>query len=172
MNEALWVLVEGGWASYALAVVSVLLWAALVVRLLTLQNAGATGRGGGALALFIRDAQKLQGNPTRISRLAKRTVRDLGTLRSVVRTLVAVAPLLGLLGTVIGMVEMFTSMQGANVNTESTVAGGISTALISTQLGLVITVPGLLAGHYLRRAQLRRERQVKVLVDQLQRGAA
>ena len=165
MNEALWVLVEGGWASYALAVVSVLLWAALVVRLLTLQNAGAAGRGGGALALFIRDAQELQGNPTRISRLAKRTVRDLGTLRSVVRTLVAVAPLLGLLGTVTGMIETFRGLgQSALFSQSGGVAGGIAEALLTTQMGLIVAAPAILASRVLdRKAQLAKSRMMALV---------
>jgi biopolymer transport protein ExbB len=75
---------------------------------------------------------------------------------------VTVAPLLGLLGTVSGMIETFASMQGVALThaTEQTVAGGISVALISTQLGLVIGVPGLAAARLLARAEQRRAREL------------
>ena len=93
-------------------------------------------------------------------------------MRSFIRTLVAVAPLLGLLGTVIGMVEMFGSMHGgANRNNEATVAGGISTALITTQLGLIISAPGLTAAYLLGRLQVRRERDVHDVVRAFQEAA-
>lgn len=169
MIEALWVLQQGGWPSYALAAASVMLWASLVVRLMTLQPAGS--RNSGVVGRFRRNARALQGHPKRLRRLAERSLSDLATLTSPIRTLVAVAPLLGLLGTVMGMVEMFSSIRGSSVSAESTVAGGISTALISTQLGLVITVPGLLAGFLLKRLQLRREREVKAEFDRLAGGA-
>ncbi|HAN30548.1 MAG TPA: hypothetical protein DCQ06_03030 [Myxococcales bacterium] len=171
MSEAEWVLAQGGWAGYALAAVSILLWTSVIVRALTLQFSGpvavdASQCGNSALAMFLRDAFALREHPARLERLAQRTVEQLSVLRSFIRTLVTVAPLLGLLGTVIGMVEMFSSMQGAAaVDAETTLAGGISTALISTQLGLTITVPGLLAAHLLQRLQLRRQRDVHSVVQ-------
>ena len=71
--------------------------------------------------------------------------------------------------TIVGMVEMFGSMQGAlGPDGESTVAGGISTALVTTQLGLVIAVPGLVASHFLTRLQVRREQDLKDVVRSLQ----
>ena len=59
------------------------------------------------------------------------------------------------------MIEMFGSLQGAlSSDGESTVAGGISTALVTTQLGLVIAAPGLIASYLLGRQQVRRERDL------------
>ena len=76
--------------------------------------------------------------------------------------MVAIAPLLGLLGTVIGMVEMFDPLQGTHsIDSEATVAGGISTALVTTQLGLVIAAPGLIASYMLTRQQRRRESELR-----------
>ena len=69
----------------------------------------------------------------------------------VLGALAAAAPLLGLLGTVSGLVQMFT----ANLPPES-VAAGIAQALLTTQVGLVIAVPTLLARQLLLRW---RERQ-------------
>ena len=166
MSGVEWVFAQGGWVSYSLAVVSVLLWAAVTIRALNLRGLPTLSleeapRGSQVLARFIRRARTLQGETGRLEQLEERTRRQLGSMRSFIRTLVAIAPLLGLLGTVIGMVEMFGSMQGALASeNESTVAGGISTALVTTQLGLVITAPGLVAAYFLTRQQVRREQDV------------
>ena len=63
-----------------------------------------------------------------------------------------VAPLAGLLGTVAGMIETFDSLGSMSLFSQSGgVAGGISQALISTQMGLAVAIPGLLAGRILRK---------------------
>ena len=166
---------QGGWVSYALTFVSIALWSSIFLRSLMLRgaplNPGATQNGSSILSKFLREAQTLHSQPKRLEKLAQRTLYELGFMRSFIRTLVAVAPLLGLLGTVIGMVEMFGSMQGlGSAAGETTVAGGISTALVTTQLGLVIAAPGLFASYMLNRQQLRRERDVNAVVKAL-RGA-
>lgn len=58
-------------------------------------------------------------------------------------TLVASAPLMGLLGTVIGMLVTFSGLANSGGETVDVVAGGISQALITTQTGLMIALPGL-----------------------------
>ena len=57
--------------------------------------------------------------------------------------LTAAAPLLGLLGTVIGMVVTFRAVSGGYGDTAVQVSAGISQALITTQCGLLIAIPGL-----------------------------
>ena len=69
-----------------------------------------------------------------------------------VMTLVAIAPLIGLLGTVVGMIETFDSLASASLFSQSGgIAGGISQALFTTQLGLVVAVPGVVIGRLLDR---------------------
>ncbi|WOO42737.1 MotA/TolQ/ExbB proton channel family protein [Rubellicoccus peritrichatus] len=59
------------------------------------------------------------------------------------QTLVASAPLMGLLGTVIGMLATFVGLANSGGETVDVVAGGIKEALITTQTGLMIALPGL-----------------------------
>ncbi|MCW8142170.1 MAG: MotA/TolQ/ExbB proton channel family protein [Planctomycetota bacterium] len=76
------------------------------------------------------------------------------------RTVVAVAPLLGLLGTVSGMIELFDSLGSGTFHAqEGGIAGGISEALFTTQLGLGVAIPGYFATRLLdrRAARLRAE---------------
>ncbi len=71
-------------------------------------------------------------------------VRDLWRRESpLLAALAGVAPLLGLLGTVAGMIDTFTAVSEGSGQTAARVAEGISTALITTQVGLVIALPGL-----------------------------
>ena len=177
MSDLEWVLEQGGWVSYALAAVSMLMWCAVILRAIALRPSmafrqGADGKGRSVLARFVRDARRLEDAPGRLEQLAERTLRQFGTMHAFINTMVAIAPLLGLLGTVIGMVEMFGSLQGAqSIDGESTVAGGISTALVTTQLGLIIAVPGLFASYMLTRQQLRRERDLRTVLRSLQRAS-
>jgi len=67
-----------------------------------------------------------------------------------VRTIVVLAPLIGLLGTVIGMIETFDSLASMALFSQSGgIAGGISQALFTTQMGLVVAVPGVIIGRFL-----------------------
>ena len=68
---------------------------------------------------------------------------------SVVKLLAAVAPLLGLLGTVTGMIETFQSITLQGTNDPKLMAGGISQALITTVMGLCVAIPLLFAHSYI-----------------------
>lgn len=65
--------------------------------------------------------------------------------------LVAIAPLFGLLGTVTGMIETFDVMAIFGTGNSRAMAGGISQALITTQTGLLMAVPGLYMKNFLTR---------------------
>jgi biopolymer transport protein ExbB len=65
--------------------------------------------------------------------------------------LASVAPLLGLLGTVTGMITTFMVIATSGTGDAKALASGISEALITTQTGLVIAVPGLFLANFLRR---------------------
>ena len=84
---------------------------------------------------------------------------------TVLRAMVTAAPLLGLLGTVSGMVETFASLRAAGDTVgrmaEQTVAGGISVALITTQMGLVVGIPGLAIARLLDRLEKRRRDELR-----------
>ena len=63
----------------------------------------------------------------------------------------SIAPLLGLLGTVSGMITTFKMMTIFGTGDASTVSGGISIALITTELGLIVAIPSLIASALLSR---------------------
>jgi len=72
------------------------------------------------------------------------------TWLKVLPVLLNALPLLGLLGTVNGMLQTFRAAGSTGLTDQSFVSGGIADALITTQLGLITAVPGLLLYAYLR----------------------
>ena len=65
-------------------------------------------------------------------------------------TIASAAPLLGLMGTVIGMIEIFGSQAPTGGNNPALLAHGISVALYNTAFGLMIAIPALMFYHYFR----------------------
>lgn len=98
----------------------------------------------------------------------------------VLGTVVSISPLLGLLGTVMGMIEVFQVVSAQGVGQAGALAGGISEALITTATGLGIAIPALAAYNWLvSRAEslvLEMERlalqMVKAIVEQRKRESA
>lgn len=79
---------------------------------------------------------------------------DIKSYRSLVGAICAVATLLGLLGTVTGMIETFDSLgSGALYSRDGGIAAGIAQALFTTQLGLAVAIPGLVIKGWLDRKQ-------------------
>lgn len=65
-------------------------------------------------------------------------------------TIAAIAPFLGLLGTVLGMIQMFGGIGSQGLGDPSIVASGISQALVATAAGLAVAIPSLMFYRYLR----------------------
>jgi biopolymer transport protein ExbB len=103
-------------------------------------------------------------------------VEEISRYSVLVKAIVIVAPLIGLLGTVNGMIEMFDSLAENTFYSQSGgIARGIATALFTTQLGLAVAVPGIIVGRILEKRQKRLERELDQIKDilgsvQLQAG--
>ena len=82
---------------------------------------------------------------------------------AVIGVLAAIAPLFGLLGTVIGMVTTFEVIALFGTGNAKAMAGGISEALITTQSGLLVAIPGLFMSAFL----MRRARGIQSRLDEL-----
>ncbi|MBP6482784.1 MAG: MotA/TolQ/ExbB proton channel family protein [Burkholderiaceae bacterium] len=74
---------------------------------------------------------------------------DLEKYLSALGTIASMAPLMGLFGTVVGMIEIFGAQAPAGTNPQQ-LAHGISVALYNTALGLVIAIPAMIAYRYFR----------------------
>lgn len=80
----------------------------------------------------------------------RHVVMDLEKFMNSLGTIAAVSPLLGLLGTVIGMIKVFTAISTMGVGNPGVLAGGISEALITTASGLAVAIPSLMMYRYFR----------------------
>lgn len=86
----------------------------------------------------------------RIEDVGRHVIHELERFLPTLGTIAAVAPLLGLLGTVIGMIQMFLTILSTGVGDANQLAGGIGQALISTAAGLCLAIPALLLHRYFR----------------------
>lgn len=75
---------------------------------------------------------------------------DLERCLNTLGTIAAISPLLGLLGTVIGMIKAFAVINAQGVGTPALLAGGISEALITTAAGLTVAIPSLMFYRHFR----------------------
>jgi len=78
----------------------------------------------------------------------RQDIRDLEKGLGILETIAAIAPLMGLLGTVIGMIQVFAVIKDQGIGQTAALSGGISEALLTTVTGLFIGIPVLIAYNY------------------------
>jgi biopolymer transport protein ExbB len=168
---------QGGWMMIPLSICSLVMWVMIFERIWfyrTLQKKDITAD----LALRVIQGETVQlyskGLKTRLVRefgeertgvphidrasLRQRVARlreDLTRFLAVIAVLAAIAPILGLLGTVLGMIETFDVISLYGTGNAKAMAGGISVALVTTQTGLLIAIPGLFFSGMLSRLSRR-----------------
>lgn len=145
---------SGGFVMPPLVLASLLLWFALGYRWVLLRDS-LLDEARAALAPL---NPHQRGSHDAVD-AALAPIRDeLPAFARLVTSMVGLAPLVGLLGTVTGMIETFASLGDQTLFARSGgIAGGIAQALVSTQMGLAVAIPGLLAGRLLARRQARME---------------
>ncbi|WP_415407070.1 MotA/TolQ/ExbB proton channel family protein [Sulfurovum sp. CS9] len=179
----------GGAVMWVLFALNLALWYGLGYRYLTLRR-GTKGnvrrlvskhekRGEaqamrGLLDYAAADALAAAEEAKKIGKHARNYVKDalspyvlvVGTYSTLVKTIVVLAPLVGLLGTVIGMIETFDALQSSAMFSQgNSISGGISKALFTTELGLVVAVPGLILGKILDKQEERYDLEFEQIVD-------
>jgi biopolymer transport protein ExbB len=115
-------------------------------RLRTLRQSSPLGRilaAGLGNAYHGREVMKES-----IEEAAAHVVHELQKYLNTLGTIAAVAPLLGLLGTVLGMIKVFAEIMTQGTGNASALAGGISEALITTAAGLTVAIPALIMHRY------------------------
>lgn len=85
-----------------------------------------------------------------IEDVGRHVVHELERYLNALGTIASVTPLLGLLGTVIGMIKVFTVITLQGIGDPGVLAGGISEALITTAAGLTVAIPSLMFHRFFR----------------------
>ena len=187
-TEYLW---QGGWVMVPLIACSLVMWTLIGERLyffhsLTrrdirirdaiamLEGKKTTGEGQGLRQRLVANFSKeMTGRPGLDKRIlyscALKQRPVLNRHLAAIAVLASVAPLLGLLGTVIGMVDTFDVLSIFGTGNVKGLASGISVALITTQSGLLVAIPGLLLSGYLYRRAARLEMRLEEITSVLMR---
>lgn len=193
---------SGGWVMLPIIICSVVAAAIIVERLWTLQQSRVLPRNltrqvwdwvsknqlspaqikslhdssplGEILAAGLTNRQRdRETMKESIEDTGRHVVHELERYLNTLGTIAAVSPLLGLLGTVIGMVKVFAAITTHGVGDPAVLAGGISEALITTAAGLTVAIPALIAYRYLRgrvdELVVRMEKEAISLVEALHR---
>lgn len=111
----------------------------------------------------------------RIEDTGRHVVHRLERFLSTLGTIALIAPLLGLLGTVFGLIRMFLAVMVSGVGDPLKMAGGIGEALVCTAAGLCVAIPAYVFHRYFRSRVsdlvVQMEREVFLLTDELTAGA-
>jgi biopolymer transport protein ExbB len=203
MTDAFWYTVEyfrqGGWIMLPLVATSVVLWTMVVDRwrefavlergdpdtkeLIALAAGSGNVPEGSDLGLrtrLVRDFLREKSGVPLLDReilgqVSLQLKQSLEMRLAAIAVLAAVAPLLGLLGTVLGMIETFNVISVFGTGNSRALASGISIALITTQTGLLVAIPGMLMSNRLnskaKRLKTKLDEATAVLARHLAEGA-
>lgn len=165
---------SGGFVMPPLIIGTIVLWWTLGYRMAALRRGtlrssrslvyrylkGKFPSGNGVMVRALHKGMKLRAND-KLDNLRRylddafaSEYTEINKYKVIISTIVIIAPLLGLLGTVAGMIETFESLAEMSLFSQSGgIAGGISQALITTQMGLAVSIPGLIVNGVLDKKQ-------------------
>ncbi|MBI3343821.1 MAG: MotA/TolQ/ExbB proton channel family protein [Gammaproteobacteria bacterium] len=86
-----------------------------------------------------------------IEETGRHVVHEMERYLNTLGTIASISPLLGLLGTVIGTIQVFNAITSHGVGNPTEMAGGIATALVTTAAGIIVAIPSLIFSRHFRR---------------------
>jgi len=115
----------------------------------TIQQLGNSSPLGAILAAGIKNhSLGREMMKDSIAEAGRQVAHDLERFLNTLGTIATITPLLGLLGTVVGMIKVFSAIVSHGVGDPSVLAGGISEALITTAAGLAVAIPCVIFHRY------------------------
>jgi len=160
---------NGGWVMAALALLALVTYATAARLLLFLRHRGLTKVTDADIRGWVADPEHA---PNQIRELIRYTQDEVHSLKDIegrfreveaakisdvdrrlafVNVMVVSAPLFGLLGTVLGMLLTFRAIGVGGSSTSDIIAKGISEALVATQSGMMVAIPGLVLAYLAKR---------------------
>jgi biopolymer transport protein ExbB len=197
------IILAGGWLMGPILLCSTLSVAIIIERFWTLRKKKVTPKGlaelvetwaaadkldsrhinqlksGSPLGRVLAAAMVNRKRPREIIKEAvedtgRQVVHDLERFLNTLGTIAGISPLLGLLGTVIGMIKVFSTIMVSGVGNANNLAGGISQALITTAAGLTVAIPSYFFYRYfsgrVTELVLTMEERAIHLIDCIERG--
>lgn len=194
-------LIAGGWVMWPILLCSALALAIIIERFWSLRRAkvlpldlgdevrqwASTGRldpkhletlrVNSPLGAILASALEVRHKPReqikeRVEDVGRHQMHGMERFLNTLGTIAGITPLLGLLGTVFGMIEMFLGILTHGVGDANQLAGGIGTALVSTAAGLCVAIPAFMFYRYFRgriaEFVVEMEQQVIALIDTIE----
>ncbi|PHR29394.1 MAG: hypothetical protein COA36_04115 [Desulfotalea sp.] len=189
LTDILDYLAGGGVVMIPLGIVSLWMWVLIVERLIYFRSLkyasvsfheilsvwrgeAAPSRNGLRAGVLRSFSQLRTGNSTEdkcnLRFLILRNRPALQRNIAVIGVLAGIAPLLGLLGTVTGMMTTFDVLGGYGASSARAMAGGLSEALLTTQTGLIVAIPGMFMAEFLNRRAAQYDHLLDTLATSLQ----
>ena len=157
-------LLTGGWVLSLLAWVAFFMWALIIERFIYFRTAHKQSVKA-VLDSWEARPERRSWNAHRIREaMVSRVQMSAEGSLPMIKALVALCPLLGLLGTVSGMIDVFQVMASSGTGNARSMAAGVSKATIPTMAGMVVALSGLFAATYLTG---KTDREVELLQDHL-----
>ena len=154
----------GGNVLWGIAVLLFFMWALVVERVLYFKT-GWKADVARTIATWEARGERKSWNARQIrDKLISQANMQINQYLPIIKTLVALCPLLGLLGTVTGMIEVFNIMAVTGGGDAKSMAGGVSRSTIPTMAGMVAAISRLFANTYITRNA---KRQNQFLEDNL-----
>jgi biopolymer transport protein ExbB len=160
---------NGGWVMAALASLALILYSTAARLLIHLHHRGLTSVSDSDLRQWVERPEKAPAQFQELVRYTQEDAKSIGEIHGRFReveaarvpdvdrrlaflnVLVVAAPLFGLLGTVLGMLLTFKAIGIGGSSTSEIIAKGISEALVATQTGMMVAIPGLLGAYVAKR---------------------
>ncbi|PCH62267.1 MAG: biopolymer transporter ExbB [Gammaproteobacteria bacterium] len=118
-------------------------------RLSSLRNGSPLGRVLAAAIINLRHSREIMKEA--VEEHGRQVVHELERYLNTLGTIASITPLLGLLGTVIGMIKVFAAITDQGVGNPTVLAGGISEALLTTAAGISVAIPSLMFYRHFQR---------------------
>lgn len=155
---------QGGNVLWMIAALTFVMWSLIFERIWYFHGA-LKNDVQGALDSWEARAERKSWNAHQVRlALISRVKQNVSVNMDMITTLVALAPLLGLLGTVTGMIEVFNVLAVTGGGDAKSMAGGVSKATIPTMAGMVAALSGVFGNTYVERTA---ERENQLLEDHL-----
>jgi biopolymer transport protein ExbB len=154
----------GGDVLWLIAILLFMMWTLIFERVWYFKSGWKTDVGK-AIATWESRPERRSWSALQIrEKLISESRMQINQYLPVIKTLVALCPLLGLLGTVTGMIEVFNIMAVTGGGDAKSMAGGVSRATIPTMAGMVAAISGVFANTYITRVA---QRESEFLADNL-----
>ena len=156
---------KGGDVLWIIATLVFFMWTLIIERFIYFLGGGwKSDRMTAVNAWEVRPERKSWNAKQILSKLLSESRSVINDNMALIATCVALCPLLGLLGTVTGMIEVFNVMAVTGGGDAKSMAGGVERSTIPTMAGMVAALSGLFANTQLQRIALREQ---QLLEDQL-----